>query len=154
MIKKLVVFFIIYFLTYAGLAFKVYSDQTVMDKIMSNPVETVAKIDEVKESIKLKKGIKIKKYTIVYTFSETGKEYAGTYEMSADYYRNFKGKSELDVLFNKLNPKLNMPKSSIAARTSNGSFTDKLIKLLFFAFGVALIPYAVIAVLFGWMKLK
>jgi plastocyanin domain-containing protein len=154
MSKKLITFFILYILTYAGLATKVYFDQGDIDKIMSEPVTVSANITKVETSFRSKKGVKIEEFDINYTFETEGKEYSSLYSFQSKAFEQYKGKKSIEVVYKKTNPTLNKPKSTIEGYASNGTFFEKLLKLLIFALVVALIPYGLIGYMLGWIKLK
>lgn len=139
---------------YGVLTFKIYFDESEYIALMKDPVETLAVIDEVQESSKYKKGFEIKQFAILYSFSNEDKKYTGRYDVSADYYEPFKNKSSLDIVFNRTDPMLNKSKRSVQLREANGTFSEKLLKLIIFAFVVSLIPYALIGLPLGWVKLK
>jgi hypothetical protein len=153
--KKLVTFAVIYFATYAGLAFKAYTDQGDIDKILADPVYVEAEIIERRTNSRLKKGIEIKEIDITYKFSADGKEITGLYSLPESSFASIVGdKPEIAVVFKSGDPSISMPKSKVEGYTSNGTFTQKLFKLLIFALIVALIPYCIIAMALGWMKAK
>lgn len=152
--NKVMVFLACYLITYAGLALKIYFDQSDVDRIKSDPAKVAAKISDVNVSSRIKKGVEIMHYTLLYTFNEGGNDYQGSADMSDDYYKQYDGKSEIEVIYNKSDPAQNMPASVMSSRESNGSFSDKLQKLLIFALIVALIPFSIIGFFLGWIKLN
>lgn len=149
--KKLVVFLVIYVITYCALAFKVYTDQGVIDKIMADPVYVTANVDDVTFTTKTKRGIEIKEFDIQYSFQSGGESISGIYNVPES---NYNAKDFIEVVHKRYEPELNMAKLSIEGYASSGTFSEKLVKLLVFALVVALIPYALVALSLGWMKVK
>jgi len=152
--KKFVVFTICYLLTYSGLATKLYLDRSEIDIILTDPVEISASIESAEEVSKLKKGFDVSSYRITYIFDSGGNDYRGVYELSKSSYEKYLGKTSIDVTYNSANPNLNIPKSSISSYSVNGTFKEKLFKLLIFSIVVALIPYTLMSYIFGWNTKK
>lgn len=87
-----------------GLAAKLYLDQADIDKILSNLQVVEAKIHDVKEMSRLKKGVEIKQYSVLYSFMHDGTQYAGRADMAMEALERFKGEDAIAVIFNKSKP--------------------------------------------------